>query len=858
MSDIIPPPTEVIPIPPALPQDTSQPPIQQDPAQPPNIPGEQGNNQNSNQERRSESDDGSGSGSGSGSEHSESEDEPEQEGDGFQWDPVPEDPSAPCEDEMKIIEQRGEHSALDYEYWEKKAYFDPNDPEIVPGESGRIDWLVEHFNGTKDNPNKVQVMTSQTMSIGGYDWRIKFYPRGNDSDFLSAYVECVTMQSEDFQASEDFAHPPLPFITGMDKQKKRRSVAAQVQIVMYNPAEPRVYHYRHDAHQFTKDLADHGWKCFTRYPRRDFAFRMHGQRQAILRDDKLAFSAYIRLVHDPTGYTWSHSTDPFTDSVALTGLRPFSPQMPLFAAQLPLLHFAPFRNFISKFGSNTKIVFWFQTLLWKCLSRKRSEFYGQHEVYVASDTVAWLRYNVKWLKKETDAGVIEQLLGSLDPAQGAAVCGNRLKTAKVSSIQAAVNAHPTALETPALLTLELERQEFQRDKRKWHKLTNKVEMEDQITVAGINYTLFAFATHNVDLESNKYNLYVRPQGPASQWYQYTEGSVKCLTRKQSVDKCSGIELPKEAEKEKHSYRHDPFRNLTDRLEVAHVAYYVREDATSLAFAAPTEEAWDVPENVKKGVPPTYDGVVEDKPPATAMYEQFGESVSDDPQPPEPPAEVQPPAVEEEPPRRSSFGIDAGYATPNCWQMDGDDVVMSDADEEASNDDHEKVPEDQLTMQTIDHMGREYFQGEMLGHRYYGQGHLIAMSGDEYKGSFKDGKKHGRGTMTYALTGNIYDGEWEENEHHGQGTLTELKTGNVFDGGWRHGKKHGHFVLKGTVTEEDKGCCSICYDKEITTAFYACGHVVACRDCADRVDHCPVCRKPVSGRLQLFGVKLTFE
>ena len=761
---------------------------------------------------------------------------------------------------MKIIEQRGEHSALEHSYWERKAYFDLQDPEILPGASGRIDWLVEHFNGTKENPNKELLMRSQTIRIGDCDWRIKFYPRGNNNtDFLSVYVECVTMQSDDFEESEDFVNPPLPFIAGMDKLKKRRSVAAQLAVVMYNPAEPRVYESHHDAHQFTKGIPDYGWTRFSRYSRRDFVFRMHGQRQAILRDDQLAFSAYIRIVHDPTGCMWSHSANQFHDSIALTGLRPFSPQMPLFAAQLPLLHFAPFRNFISK-CRDTKIVFWFNTLLWKCLSRKRSEFYGQPDECVDSDTIAWLRYAVKWLGKETDAGIIDKLVGSLDPEHGAAICGNRLKTGQLNSIQAAVDTHPTALEKPALLTLELERQEFQRTKRRWQKLTNKVEMEDNINVGGVAYTLFAFATHCGDLESNKYNVYVRPQGPGSCWIQYTDGQVRCLTRKQCVERYSGFEAPKESEKEKHhSSRSDPFRGLVfnDRAEVAHAVFYVRNDFAPAAFAVSVEEQWDVPENVKKGIPPTFDGVTEN-PPATAVYEQFAESVRDDQQPPEQPSE-QPsaPPAEPEPPRRSSFGIDAGYATPNCWQMDGDDVIMSDAGEE-STETHQDDLEEQLTTHSIDHMGREYYHGQMLGNKYHGEGHLIAMTGDEYNGTFRDGVKCGRGTITYASTGNIYEGEWEDDDHHGQGTLTEFKTGNVFEGGWNNGKKHGQFVLKGTVTEEDKGCCSICYDKEITTAFYDCGHVIACRECAHKIDSCPVCRKRVLARLELFGVKLTFE
>ena len=142
--------------------------------------------------------------------------------------------------------------------------------------------------------------------------------------------------------------------------------------------------------------------------------------------------------------------------------------------------------------------------------------------------------------------------------------------------------------------------------------------------------------------------------------------------------------------------------------------------------------------------------------------------------------------------------------------------------------------------------------------YHGEGHLIAMNGDEYIGAFLAGLKSGQGKIIYAHTGNTYEGQWAEDQHHGQGILTEAKTGNVFEGGWKHGKKSGQFVLKGTVTDEDKGCCSICYDKEINTAFYDCGHVVACRECANKIDQCPICRRRVVARLELFGVKMTFD
>ncbi|KAK5166165.1 uncharacterized protein LTR77_008426 [Saxophila tyrrhenica] len=772
--------------------------------------------------------------------HSDSEDEeepPEQ----FHWQPIEEDKSEPSEDELAYIASQTEHSATDQQYWEKKTFFELNDPELVPGESGKIDWLVENFNGTKENPNKEVVMRSPVVSVGGYDWRIKFYPRGNDTDYLSLYLECVSMQADDYEGSEDFSDVALPFLSEGDKLKKQRAVAAQLSIVMYNPAEPRTYEYHRDAHKFTKSNADYGWTRFSHFTRRDFHIRRHTQqRRAILRDDKLAFAAYIRIVDDPTGCLWAHGTGVFAESVTLTGLRPFTPQMPMFAAELPLLHFAPFRKFISGCKNSTRIVFWMQTLLYKMLSRKSSTSYGgAGEACVQSDTVAWLRFLAKCLRKETSPAAVTELVGSLDPERGAAVSYNRLKTKKHASVQAAVDAHTTEIEKPLLLTLELERQEFDREKRRWEKLTNKVEMQDEITVSGTSYTLYSFATHSGDLESMKFNSYIRPNGPSRPWYRYSAGSVTCMTHKQAVGKHSGYDEPPSPIKHKRPSHRSHYAGMRELYrqeevnEVAHVVMYVREDFVGSLTALPTVEEWVVPRNVVQGIPPSLKGVVDDVPPATAVYERFSELEEPPPEeapvvtepPPPPPAsdEQVPPPLEDVASRRPSLSVDAGSATPNCWLMDGEDVVMSDADSDAASvftpdtnpttslttaDANPQDEKPELT--TIDLLGREYYHGPLLHGLYHGpNAHLISMNGDEYRGAFLSGQKSGQGTLTYARSGDTYTGTFASDLRSGTGTLVEKASGNVYTGGWADDKRHGEFVLKGTMTDDDKGVCSGC-------------------------------------------------
>lgn len=59
----------------------------------------------------------------------------------------------------------------------------------------------------------------------------------------------------------------------------------------------------------------------------------------------------------------------------------------------------------------------------------------------------------------------------------------------------------------------------------------------------------------------------------------------------------------------------------------------------------------------------------------------------------------------------------------------------------------------------------------------------------YEGNYKDGMKHGFGTMKFP-TGDLYEGEWFENKMHGEGTYTYKKSGDIYSGTFVLDKKHG--------------------------------------------------------------------
>ena len=76
----------------------------------------------------------------------------------------------------------------------------------------------------------------------------------------------------------------------------------------------------------------------------------------------------------------------------------------------------------------------------------------------------------------------------------------------------------------------------------------------------------------------------------------------------------------------------------------------------------------------------------------------------------------------------------------------------------------------------------------------------AAYGDKiFEGEFKNGRRHGQGTETFA-NGEIYEGEWKDGERNGQGTHTYAYGDNnkyveKYVGEWKDGKRSG----KGTYT-----------------------------------------------------------
>lgn len=612
------------------------------------------------------------------------------------WHPIQEDTSAPDETELKEIEAGTEVSATDHEHWEKKTFSPMEDPEYVPGESGRIDWLIEHYNGTREKPNRDLVMKSAPVTIGGHEWQIKFYPRGNDSDYLSVYVECLSVEEKDQKKTEEQAssdsttegdamvtteaepapkeiqHTPLPLLDSKT-MPKRKSVAAQVGVVLYNPSEPRVNHWRTCLHRFCAASPDWGWTRF-HGPYYDIPHRIRGQRQALLRDDKLAFTGYIRIIKDETDCHLEHpSSDNAWDSFAMTGLQglalgegPATPGGNMISAISSWMLFKPFRQLLYSLGvpdpeeepfippkpllgALQKVLYMLRTQVDPGAGAitlddvlDALEWYGIQERLDKLDVIAIWEYLRAKLEEELQgtayADAMERLFGpKRDYAIG--VPSYRAPVVGVGSMQAAVDKANDLVAIgstlPQLLSVELERQSFDATSRSYVKLLDKVTLDDHINVRGTPYTLYGFIVHKQQLQSYLYQPILRPEGPQSKWYSYSDSKegnmVKCLTKRQALLAHEG---------------RGGSERITGNDAVAYIAMYVRDDVAGDAFTSQTEsEQWQVPDWIRREV--ERERAVKSPPPVPPPPSEE--------QPPQPEAEAQP-EVDATPPEEREFRV----------------------------------------------------------------------------------------------------------------------------------------------------------------------------------------------------------
>lgn len=461
------------------------------------------------------------------------------------------------------------------------------------------------------------VLRSPRKFIGGFYWRLKFYPRGDQTSSLSVYLECSTESyndddtepensaADDPEISQDAEDdkvgavvdvpegPSNPDVRDPDSSMQDSpsspntedeapwEVAAQFGVVLYNPAEPRVQYNFKEEHQFWNGNDDFGRKYF-HGPWTEMKVRQRGQRQALLRNDTLALTAYIRIVQDPTGSLWWRQRDegPSWNNIAKTGLRGLSTRMEgegfFTAGMAAWLHLPPFQDLVCGFHvpnqreqpfARPKPLFAaLQRVLYHTLHEVQPnntveltpivhalkdygvDFRAKIDTLEAWEIIRW-RMEQEAEGTETKAKLAELFGHVTSPSRhllnGASSPETsfqdypciRLPARNGGSIQEKLNqalengthsARPIIQSAPKLLQIELERQMFEGTTRKWVKVNNRVVLDEKLAFpqqmvdsgSNLTYSLYGMIVHRGALQSGLYYLVIRPGGPKTKWFRF--------------------------------------------------------------------------------------------------------------------------------------------------------------------------------------------------------------------------------------------------------------------------------------------------------------------------------------------------
>ncbi|RKF53412.1 Ubiquitin carboxyl-terminal hydrolase 21 [Golovinomyces cichoracearum] len=121
---------------------------------------------------------------------------------------------------------------------------------------------------------------------GGHPWRILMFPKGNNVDHCSVYLE----QGYDENLETGSISPNF-------------SCCIQFGFVLYNPDVPTCFIHNTANHRFTKDEGDWGFTRFVEL-RKLWNVPWDAQNNFLAPNEKAIMTAYVRCVKDETGVLW--------------------------------------------------------------------------------------------------------------------------------------------------------------------------------------------------------------------------------------------------------------------------------------------------------------------------------------------------------------------------------------------------------------------------------------------------------------------------------------------------------------------------------------------------------------------------
>ncbi|KAI5285731.1 hypothetical protein KEM54_000337 [Ascosphaera aggregata] len=163
----------------------------------------------------------------------------------------------------------------DYAYVMKNLL--PEDPELETLQETYQTWTIKDW--TKLSKREY----GPTFSCGDAEWRVLFFPFGNNVEFAAFYLDTVRV-------------PTLP-----DDWYR----CVQFGLVLWNPNDPTLFISHSASHRFTPDESDWGFTRFCEL-RRLFNQPWDPARsnRPLVENDTVNLTTYVRVVKDPTGVLW--------------------------------------------------------------------------------------------------------------------------------------------------------------------------------------------------------------------------------------------------------------------------------------------------------------------------------------------------------------------------------------------------------------------------------------------------------------------------------------------------------------------------------------------------------------------------
>lgn len=754
--------------------------------------------------------------------------------------------------------------ALDDQHWKSLSFTDLKDPAYTISGEQTIHWHIQY--DVRKALESSEPLVSDSVAIGEHTWRLKLDPNGIALGYLSVFLECTT--SPNSTASGE-AHLAMPVLNG-ESMKPFHQVPAQFSIILYDDQRPKSLHFKHAKHAFSHFSPDRGFPRFLR----------HSSWQPTT-TNSLSFVAHIRTYQDPTGCLFGDESFPalplqVTDVFSKNGVCPLrddqSPLGPVMPAVVSWLYLPAFRNIL--YGiTNTRqrpiihalheLLYLFRKPSWSGLrqltSLSRATAYYGCAIGEAKDVYHVWNMLTQLLRVELSGTAQAEAFANL-------LCHKafRIKTMKslsatyvsesVKDLQARLDAQGHGCDYP-ILQVELPRQTYSKQLREWQYVTNSTKAPMKLVLGGHQYHLYGMILHDARLRSGQFSALISPNG--STFYKFKGGIAERQTLKQAMKDTRKAVYIVMYVRDDLSQRALPDHDWTppEWLNEAYAEPYIKENG----YAKGKSDMVGVQTNVtNEDDSDEMDDEDDEEDDDHDDHEDIDVDVydSDDEDTPQPPATIvghnNSDSGASIPPSVTSTATVATRDYAVEMQM-ANTLAQSNSSPEATWK-YEEHPNHAHSI-IEDYMNREYHEGMVEKGKYQGPGHHIYWSGDSYTGDFSDGLAHGFGTMLFH-NGDVYQGEWKSGRFHGKGTLTSGRTKNTYNGGFKDGRRHGQGTTTWHTAEAGDDLCMICYTHEQSCAFYSCGHVCACLECAERLKTCPICKKRVIDVLRLYFTSKT--